>query len=157
MSFVKWTIIGLMLLPVTEAVAFILVVLTFGWFLAIVTFIATSLAGVYLLRRTGRGDLDRFLTSVNRDGIRSIHLNTPGLATMIGGILLVFPGFVTDLLGALLFVSPLRRWIAGQITHARSQRRAERNPSLIELAPGEWRQVTSAALEDQKRRGKPTP
>ena len=38
MLFVKWTIIGLLLLPVAETAVFILVVLVFGWIWAILLF-----------------------------------------------------------------------------------------------------------------------
>src|SRR5262249_29777319 len=70
---------------------------------------------VLLLRKSGRADLDRVRKAVARDGIRAIRLETPGIAPVIGGILLVFPGFITDILGAALYVPALRRWAAGKL------------------------------------------
>ena len=75
-----------------------------GWFRAVCLFLATSLLGLLILRRSGRSDIDRFRDAFRRDGIRAIHLESPGLGPMLGGILLVFPGFITDVLGALLLV-----------------------------------------------------
>src|SRR6516162_9092651 len=104
MSLVKWTLIGLLVLPAAELFAFFLMAALIGWLWAAGLFIATSIVGVLLLRRCGRTDLDRLRTAFARDGIRALHLETPGMATMLGGILLIFPGFITDLLGAALLL-----------------------------------------------------
>ena len=124
MSLVKWTLIGLLVLPAAELVAFFLVAALIGWLWAAGLFIATSIAGALLLRRFGRADLDRLRTAFARDGVRALHLETPGMATMVGGILLIFPGFITDLLGAALLLPAVRRWAAAKFaTFARSSRR----------------------------------
>ena len=142
MSLVKWTIIGLLVLPAAEFVAFFLVAALIGWLWAAGLFIATSIAGVLLLRRFGRADLDRLRTAFARDGIRALHLETPGMATMLGGILLIFPGFITDLLGAALLLPAVRRWAAAKFaTLARSSWRTPRDDRVIELEPGEWHQI----------------
>ena len=140
MSLVKWTLIGLLVLPAAELFAFFLVAALIGWLWAAGLFIATSIVGALLLRRFGRADLDRLRTAFARDGIRALHLETPGVGTMLGGILLIFPGFITDLLGAAL--PAVRRWAAARFaTLARSSRRAPRDDRVIELEPGEWHQI----------------
>ena len=142
MSLVKWTLIGLLVLPAAELFAFFLVAALIGWLWAAGLFIATSIAGVLLLRRFGRADLDRLRTAFARDGIRALHLETPGMATMLGGILLIFPGFMTDLLGAALLLPTVRRWAAAKLaTFARSSRRTPRDDRVIELEPSEWHQI----------------
>ena len=141
-SLVKWTLIGLLVLPAAELLAFFLMAALIGWFWAAGLFIATSIVGVLLLRRFGRADLDRLRTAFARDGIRALHLETPGMATMLGGILLIFPGFITDLLGAALLLPAVRRWAAAKFaTLARSSRRTPRDDRVIELEPGEWHQI----------------
>ena len=148
MSLVKWTLIGLFVLPAAELFAFFLMAALIGWFWAAGLFIATSIVGVLLLRRFGRADLDRLRTAFARDGIRALHLETPGMATMLGGILLIFPGFITDLLGAALLLPAVRRWAAAKFpTFARSSRRTPRDDGVIELEPGEWHQIP-----DRRRR-----
>ena len=142
MSLVKWTLIGLLVLPAAELFAFFLMAALIGWFWAAGLFIATSVVGVLLLRRFGRADLDRLRTAFARDGIRALHLETPGMATMLAGILLIFPGFITDLLGAALLLPAVRRWAAAKLaTFARGSRRAPRDDRVIELEPGEWHQI----------------
>jgi UPF0716 protein FxsA len=147
MSLVKWTFIGLAALPVAELLVFILVASLIGWLWTAALFVATSVVGVLLLRKSGRADLDRVRNAFARDGIRTIRLETPGIAPVIGGILLVFPGFITDILGAALYVPPLRRWAAGKLaTRARRDRR-RRDERIIDLEPGEWHH-----LPDRRRR-----
>jgi UPF0716 protein FxsA len=151
MFLLKWAFIGVILLPVAEVVACFVMVLTIGWLWTLVWFLATSLAGVLVLRHAGRADLDRFRAALSAGGIRAINLDTPGLATIVGGILLVLPGFITDLLGALLFIPAVRRWIGAAIGRANKRHRAARDPSLIDLAPDEWHQVPDAI--DERREG----
>jgi len=77
-----------------------------------------------------------------------VHLETPGVATIIGGILLTFPGFITDAVGAALFVPLVRGWAAGKLaTLARGRGRHGRNDDrVIDLEPDQWHQIS-----DQRR------
>ncbi len=142
MSLVKWTLTGLLLLPVAELAAFILVAALIGWPLAAGLLVATSLVGVMLLRRCGRGDLERLRATVARDGLHAIRLDSPGAAPLLGGILLVFPGFITDIAGVILFIPAVRRWLGTKLAQAwHERRRRTRDQHVIDLAPSEWRQI----------------
>ena len=152
MSLVKWGFIGLFLLPLAEMAAFVAVALAIGWVWAVCLFLATSALGLLILRRSGRSDLDRFRDAFRRDGIAAIHLESPGLGPMLGGILLVFPGFITDVLGALLLVPAIRRKLRGMVARAREKRRRERDPSVIDLTPTEWHQVSEKPMKESRPR-----
>jgi UPF0716 protein FxsA len=142
MSLVKWTLIGLVLLPVAELAAFVLAASVLGSIAAAGLIVATSLVGVMLLRRCGGGNLERLRTTVARDGLQAIRLDSPGAAPLLGGILLVFPGFITDIAGAALFIPALRRWLGTWLAQAwHAQRRRTRDRQVIDLAPTEWRQI----------------
>ena len=156
MSLVKWGFIGLLALPVAELVVFILVALTIGWLWTIALFLATSLIGVMVLKRSG-ADLDRFRSDLASQGAGAIHLDSPRLAPMIGGILLVFPGFITDIAGALLLLPWVRRWAGAAIGRVfRQNRPAPRSRSVIDLEPDQWHQVPDVTIDD-KRGPKPRP
>jgi UPF0716 protein FxsA len=149
MSLVKWIIVGVLLLPAAEIAVFVLMAMLIGWLWTILLFVATSVAGVWLLRQSGRANLARFSTAVRQHGVRAIHLESPGFASIVGGILLVFPGFITDVAGALLFMPPLRRWVVARLGQALRRRpRGHREKSLVELAPSEWHQISEKAIED---------
>src|SRR3954469_24271115 len=92
MSLVKWTFLALLVLPMAEMAALILMAWAIGWSWAFALFIGTSVLGLLLLRKSGRGHWDRFRQAVSQRGLRAIHLETPGVAPIVGGILLVFPG-----------------------------------------------------------------
>ena len=142
MSLVKWAFIGLLLLPVLEVAVFLAVAALVGWLVAGILFLATSVLGVAVLRRFGRRDLARLAEALASDGIRALHLETPGLAKMVAAILLVFPGFITDVLGAALFIPQFRRWSAGVLRKSARRSRARRE-NILDLEPGEWRQIES--------------
>jgi UPF0716 protein FxsA len=152
MSLVKWGFIGLFLLPLAELAAFAAVALAIGWFWAVCLFLATSIAGLAILRRSGRSDIDRFRDAFRRDGIAAIHLESPGLGPMLGGILLLFPGFITDVVGLLLLVPPVRRKLRKFIARSREAHRRQREPSVVDLTPKEWRQVSEKPIEDGRPR-----
>jgi UPF0716 protein FxsA len=138
MSLVRWAFIGLLLLPAAELLAFVLVATLIGWLPAVALLIATSLLGVALLKRSARADFERLRGAFARDGLRAMHLDTPGAATLLGGILLLFPGFITDLVGAGLLVPWLRRWATSKLTRAPAARQRD---EVIDLEPGEWRRL----------------
>jgi UPF0716 protein FxsA len=149
MSLVKWAFIGLLALPVAELVVFIVVALSIGWLLALALFLATSLIGMMVLKRSG-ADFQRFRSDLARQGAGAIQLEILSLAAVIGGILLVFPGFITDVAGALLLLPSARRWVGRAIGHLFAQSRsAPPSPSVIDLAPDQWHQVPEVRIDDK--------
>jgi UPF0716 protein FxsA len=148
MSLVKWGFIVLLLLPVAEVATFIVVALLIGWFWAVCLFLATSVIGLLLLRRSGRRNVERLRAGVAEHGLSAIHLESPGFGSMLGAILLVFPGFITDVAGLLLLVPGVRRQLRAALGRAADTRRRQRDPALVDLTPTEWRQVQEKSIED---------
>ena len=92
MSLVKWTFIGLLVLPAAEIVGFLLVAAWIGWLWAGILFVATSVLGVMALKRSGRRDLARLADALRTEGISALRIDAPGIATMLGAVLLIIPG-----------------------------------------------------------------
>ena len=137
---VKWVIIGILVLPVAEIAAFVLMAAMIGMLWALLLMLATSVAGVLVLRRAGRKRLARFRVAVADTDITGIEAHTGGFLTVLAGLLLFLPGFITDLIGAALLIKPVRRWCATtfrRLVHSRERGKS----SIIDLAPGEWQQV----------------
>jgi UPF0716 protein FxsA len=142
MSLVKWSFIGVLLLPAAELAAFVLVAATIGWLRAAALLVATTVFGVLLLRRSGRENLRHLRGALARDGLRAVRLETPGAAAVLGAILLVVPGFITDLVGAALFLPTTRRWLSGALARlARPPKSQPRNNRIIDLDPAEWHRI----------------
>ena len=143
----KWIAIGLLALPPIEILAFVLVAAAIGVTGALLLMIATTIAGVMLLRQGGRGQVTRLRTAVaDGDAIGTV-VQASGIARVAAGILLIVPGFVTDALGALLLVPAFRRWLGATIRHAvTAKRRQAGEPAVIDLAPSEWERVGDRKL-----------
>jgi UPF0716 protein FxsA len=148
MSLVKWAFIGLLLLPLAEIMAFILIAVVIGWLWTICLFLATTLVGIAVLKRAGRRDLDRLRTGLARDGAAAVRLDSPSLGPLIGGILLVFPGFITDLVGILLLVPAVRRCLGTVMRRTLERRHGPQKQSVVDLTPEEWHQVSEKSIED---------
>ena len=154
MSLVKWAFVGLLLLPAAELGVFFLMTALIGWLWTIALFLGTSGAGIVVLRRSGRADFEALRAAIDQEGLRAIHLDAPGLASLLGGILLVFPGFITDVLGALLLLPPLRRSAGAAIGRALRKRRrqAGRQTGIIDLEPEQWHQIAEEPPAEARKR-----
>jgi UPF0716 protein FxsA len=142
MSLVKWAIFGLLMLPFVEIAVFVAVALKLGFLAALALMILTSLAGMAVIRNAGRGDVARVRTAFGERTISRVELDGRGVLTVLGGFLLVLPGFVTDVLGALLLLPPTQALIRAALRRAlaRAERETAR-PGVVDLSPDQWRRV----------------
>ncbi len=94
-------------LPILEIAAFVMVGSEIGVLWTIALVVLSGIAGSILLRIQGFGALKRIQAEMaaGRDPGREL---AHGAMIMLAGILLLLPGFVTDLLGLLLFIPPVR-------------------------------------------------
>ncbi len=105
--------------------------------------VATAILGVALARAVGLGVLYRWLEKMSEREQPEEGL-VDGLLVLAGGALLVSPGPLGDLLGALLFVPPLRRALA-----ERMRRRARGWVSRGDVEVLTWR---DADVDDDEPR-----
>jgi UPF0716 protein FxsA len=159
---VKRVIIAILLLPAAEIAAFVLVAALIGWAGALLLMLATTLAGILVLRHSGRGGIARFRVAVSDGEITATEMNSAGFLTVLGGLLLVLPGFLTDLVGAALLIAPVRRWL-GSVFRAWFESwlqtgaagRSRKDPSVIDLSPDEWKQEPQRKLPRRSNKPKP--
>lgn len=97
----------LLALPLIEIAVFVLVGSQIGVLPTIGLVVLSGIAGGALLRIQGFGILSRIRRQVEagRDPGREL---AHGVMILLAGILLLIPGFVTDILGILLFIPPIR-------------------------------------------------
>lgn len=96
--------------PVAEIWIFIGVGREIGWLGAILLTFATSAAGSVLMRVQGFAAMNRFLQGAER-GEMPVAAVIDGMGIFIAGVLLLLPGFISDALGLILFIPPVRRRI----------------------------------------------
>lgn len=144
--------ITLLLLPAAEVVAFLLVAWAIGFFPALALMILTSFAGGAVLRHAGRGRIAHIRVAMRQSGAAEVAAEPGGLMLAIGGILLLLPGFITDLVGAGLLIRPIRRWLGAAISRALRVPGAASGPAVVDLAPDEWRSIPDPKLPRPERR-----
>lgn len=76
--------------------------------------LADTFVGIWLLRREGRRAWSEFRVAL-ADGRWPGDEVAQGALIIVGGMLLVTPGFVTDAVGFLLMVGPTRRFVSGRL------------------------------------------
>ncbi len=98
---------------------------------------ATAVAGLYLVRLQAGGLHERFAAAFRRREPPVLEA-VEGLALAAAGLMLLAPGFITDFVGALLLVPPLRRAAAQWLC-----RRLTPRPGVV--IDGTWRHLSPNA------------
>ena len=82
-------------------------------------------------------------------GFTALQADGAGTLTLLAGILLLIPGFITDVLGLLLLLAPLRRALGALLGLKAAPPRAD---GVVDLEPEQWHQVPDPALARSARR-----
>jgi UPF0716 protein FxsA len=99
-----------LLLPLAEIACFILVGRRIGLFPTLSLVVLSAVAGVVLMRIQGFGVLARLRQSAQHDRSPGKELLDAAMI-MIAGILLLIPGFLSDVVGLALFFPPVRSFL----------------------------------------------
>jgi UPF0716 protein FxsA len=94
--------------PIAEIAVFVEAGRLIGVIPTILLTIATAMLGTFLMRAQGIATLNRISQSIEK-GETPVASVMDGMGIFVAGILLLTPGFLSDLLGLLLFVPPIRR------------------------------------------------
>ncbi len=160
----RFSIVPLLLvvLPISEIAAFIVVGQRIGVLATIALVILTAIAGSILLRVQGLSAFQKITVEMNEGGKPGRAL-IDGFMIMLAGLLLMVPGFVTDTIGLLLFIPPVRLWIwnriKGQVRgnwqfsgfSASGSARSRRDDSVVDLDPDDFRRSEETQNTDRDR------
>ncbi len=105
----RWLLIvmAFVVVPLAELWAILSVGDAIGTLPTVLILLADSVLGALLLRAQGRGAWRRFVEALRFARVPSREL-ADGLLIVVGGALLLTPGFLTDAVGLLLLVPPSR-------------------------------------------------
>jgi UPF0716 protein FxsA len=148
MNVAKWLLYALLVLPLAELAAFIAVVAAVGFLWAAALLLAGSFAGALILRHAG-GNIARMRVVLGGGRFTALEADGSGALTLIGGFLLLIPGFITDALALSLLVAPLRRGLASMLRRAATPQRND----VVDLEPEQWHRVPDPALPRRDRDG----
>lgn len=145
------SLVGLfiLILPLLEIAGFVLVGSRIGALATVGLVIAAALLGAMLLRVQGLGALRRAQAQAQA-GLTPDREIVHGAMIVLAAVLLMIPGFITDIVGLLLFLPPVRdlAWNAIRsrlviMTSAAGFRRegARSETKVIDLDEGDYRDV----------------
>ncbi|NOT13061.1 MAG: FxsA family protein [Methylococcaceae bacterium] len=100
-----------LIIPFAEIYLLLQVGSIIGAFPTIFLVVLTAVMGAWLLRQQGFATFHRFQTSLAQGEIPAYEM-IEGPIILVGGLLLLTPGFITDLLGFACLVPQLRKKIA---------------------------------------------
>ncbi len=101
--------------------------------------VGTAVLGAALLRHQGLATLGRARSSLDQGELPAVEL-LEGVALLLGGALLLTPGFVTDAFGFLCLVPALRRALIARLAQRLIVERLQpRDPSGPRTIEGEFR------------------
>lgn len=104
-----------LVVPIIEIYFLIQVGSSIGAFPTVVLVVATAVIGAFLLRQQGMSTLSRFQNNL-ATGVLPANEMMEGVLLIVGGALLMTPGFVTDTIGFLCLIPFTRQFIVKQIT-----------------------------------------
>ncbi|HEX5532966.1 MAG TPA: FxsA family protein [Actinomycetales bacterium] len=119
-----WVLAAIVLLPVVELFGIITVADRIGGGWTLLLLLAAGAAGVLILSRGGPSTFRRVREASRAGRVPGGEL-ADAFLTVVGGVLLLVPGFVTDVL-ALLCLVPPARWGARRVLVALTSRWASR-------------------------------
>jgi UPF0716 protein FxsA len=139
-----WLLLIFVAIPIIEIALFIQVGGLIGLWPTLGIVMLTAIAGSWLVRSQGMSELARLRASLSdlRDPTEPL---AHGAMILVAGVLLLTPGFLTDTVGILLLLPPVRRAV---LRHLRTRvtiqafdygaPRSPRDPNIID---GEWEEV----------------
>jgi UPF0716 protein FxsA len=116
--------VGVLLVIVAEVAAFWVVAGQIGLLWALVLLIVVSGFGPVIVRRVGFGVLAHTRERLERGEVPTREL-FDGLIVLIGGVMILVPGFIGDALGLLLMIGPVRHLVI-RLFSGRLARRVQR-------------------------------
>ena len=120
----------IILIPIVEIYLFIKIGSQIGAFTTISLIFVTAIIGVYYARYEGLNTLKSGITQLYKNQIPLFELMS-GAALAVAALLLILPGFATDLLGFLI-IFPLTRKIFFQLLSKKTKSEMHIKDDLIE-------------------------
>jgi UPF0716 protein FxsA len=159
MTMLRGLILAVLALPLLEIVVFVLVAAAIGLGAAFALIVALSVLGALVIRYGGAAHISRVRVALGENRLSALQADGSGVMTVIAGILLLVPGFITGAVGLLMLIAPLRRLVVGAAGR-RSAAGGAANDNVVDLAPEDWQQVPDRQIgnrSDPDRRDRDDP
>lgn len=120
-----WLLLGILAVPVIEIALFVQIGGHFGVIGTLAWVFASSALGLVLMRLEPQRNAQDLRTALERDASPASPMAHSALR-MIGAVMIFIPGFLTDALGLLLLIPPVRHMLLARLlTSLRSKARSQ--------------------------------
>tara|TARA_B100001057_G_scaffold79306_1_gene74452 strand:+ start:159 stop:584 length:426 start_codon:yes stop_codon:yes gene_type:complete len=119
-------ILSIILVPVIEIYLFIKIGSQIGAFNTILLVFVTAATGIVYARYEGLNTLKSGFSQMIKNELPAYEMIS-GAAIAFGALLLIVPGFATDIIGFLIIFPPTRKLIFGKISTKFKNRKNEKN------------------------------
>ena len=110
----QWLLLALLSLPVFEIYLLIKLIGTLGIFTTLLLFISAALLGTYLLRAQGWSTWMRVQQALAQGELPAREM-IEGCLIAVGGLLLLIPGFISDILALLCLIPATRKTLTERL------------------------------------------
>ena len=119
-------LISIILIPILEIYLFIKIGSQIGAFNTILLIFITAIIGVYYAKYEGLNTIRSGFIQIMRNEVPAYEIIS-GAAIAFAALLLIIPGFATDIIGFLLIFPLTRKLILGKISSNFKKKRPEKN------------------------------
>lgn len=126
----RYLILLLILIPACEIGVFLLAGNTIGFWPTMILIILTGIIGAYLTKRQGLETLKRAQLEMEYGQVPGEAI-LDGIGILIGGIFLLTPGFISDIIGFLLLIPQTRSLLKIPLKNGMRKWIDKRNVTII--------------------------
>ena len=119
-------LLSIILIPILEIYLFIKIGSQIGAFNTILLIFITAIIGVYYAKYEGLNTIKSGFTQIIRNQVPAYEIIS-GAAIAFAALLLIIPGFATDVLGFLLIFPITRKLIFGKLTNKLKENKIKKN------------------------------
>mgnify|MGYP001319341382 CR=1 FL=1 len=129
-------LLAIILVPILEIYLFIKIGSQIGAFNTILLIFVTAIIGIYYAKYEGLNTIRSGFTQIVKNEVPAYEI-VSGAAIAFAAILLIIPGFATDLLGFLLIFPITRKIIFGSLSNKFKKKETKEN----DLIDGEYEDI----------------
>ena len=119
-------LLSIILVPLVEIYLFIKIGSYIGALNTIILILATAMTGIFYARYEGLNTLKSGMSQMIKNEVPAYEIIS-GAAIAFGALLLIIPGFATDVLGFLIIFPFTRKLIFGNLSNKLKKRKKEKN------------------------------
>ncbi len=119
-------LLAVILIPIVEIYLFIKIGAQIGAFNTILLILFTAIVGVYYAKYEGINTLKSGMTQIIKNQVPAQEILS-GAAIALAAILLIIPGFATDIIGFLLIMPITRKLIFGKMNKKFKKKNTKKN------------------------------